>query len=359
MAAGARIWIQSTKFERWLTLSTVGRIRFWINGKLEAQTPATSSVRDAMKQIDGYAVFNDEVRQPAILVGGNEEVIWIDLGKDGRAVRVTASGWDIVSGADVAFIRSDAMLPLPKPVPGGSLEALKRVLNVATEDFPLPVGWLLQTWNPIGPYPLIDISGKSGVGKTLTLEMLLRVTDPNSAGVRKPPSKIQDVFIAAKNNWLIGYDNMSAMPKNLSDAFCQLATGITDATRSHYTNDEEHVITVERPFIVSGIAQHLTERADLASRAVKLYFLRFVSALAGFPCGNTLQRSMGRYWESSSMGWLARYAMRRALGSRIQQGYRVRAVRRSRMSRNGLPRGGIRQGLRSESAGFNVDLVRG
>jgi hypothetical protein len=70
---------------------------------------------------------------------------------------------------------------------------------------------------------------------------------------------------------LIGYDNMSAMPKNLSDAFCQLATGITDATRSHYTNDEEHVITVERPFIVSGIAQHLTERADLASRAVKLY----------------------------------------------------------------------------------------
>jgi hypothetical protein len=59
-------------------------------------------------------------------------------------------------------------------VPGGSLEALKRVLNVATEDFPLPVGWLLQTWNPIGPYPLIDISGKSGVGKTLTLEMLLR-----------------------------------------------------------------------------------------------------------------------------------------------------------------------------------------
>ena len=64
---------------------------------------------------------------------------------------------------------------------------------------------------------------------------------------------------------------MSAMPKNLSDAFCQLAMGITDATRSHYTNDEEHVITVERPFIVSGIAQHLTERADLASRAVKLY----------------------------------------------------------------------------------------
>jgi putative DNA primase/helicase len=160
---------------------------------------------------------------------------------------------------------------LPMPVRGGSLEALKRVLNVAEEDFPLPVGWLLQTWNPIGPYPLIDISGKSGVGKTLTLEMLLRAMDPNSAGVRKPPSKIQDVFIAAKNNWLIGYDNMSTMPKNLSDAFCQLATGITDATRSHYTNDEEHVITVERPFIVSGIAQHLTERSDLASRAVKLY----------------------------------------------------------------------------------------
>jgi hypothetical protein len=37
------------------------------------------------------------------------------------------------------------------------------------------------------------------------------------------------------------------MPKDLADAFCMLATGISTATRKHYTNDEENVITVERP----------------------------------------------------------------------------------------------------------------
>jgi hypothetical protein len=263
--------IESTKFERWLIRDYGRQNEVRINGVLRPQTPGSNSARDAVKQLAGFAGHSVVVRQPAIRVGGDDEVIWLDLGgEDWKAVRVTTEGWEVVSRPDVAFIRGGQMQPLPIPLRCGSLDPLKRVLNVEVSAFPLVIGWLLQTLNPIGPYPLVDISGKSGVGKSMTVEMLLKVTDPNTAGLRRPPTKLDDVFIAARNNWLLGYDNMSGMSKGLSDAFCMLATGISTGTRAHYTNDEEHVITVERPFIVSGIAQHLTERSDLASRAIKL-----------------------------------------------------------------------------------------
>ena len=53
-------------------------------------------------------------------VGGDEEVIWIDLGRrDWNGVKVTKDGWQVVKKMDVAFVRSGTMLPLPIPRCGG------------------------------------------------------------------------------------------------------------------------------------------------------------------------------------------------------------------------------------------------
>src|SRR6185312_5055877 len=72
--------IESTKFERWL-IRDYGRqneVRF--NGVLRPQTPGSNSARDAVKQLAGFASHSVVVRQPAIRVGGHDEVIWLDLG---------------------------------------------------------------------------------------------------------------------------------------------------------------------------------------------------------------------------------------------------------------------------------------
>ena len=95
-------------------------------------------------------------------------MIWIDLGRDDwRAVRVTAQGWEIVARAQIlAFVRSGTMQALPLPKAGGTIKPLRRVLNVQPGEFVLAAGWLLQTLNPIGAYPLIDICGPSEAGKS-------------------------------------------------------------------------------------------------------------------------------------------------------------------------------------------------
>ncbi|WP_329527335.1 hypothetical protein [Streptomyces sp. NBC_01462] len=60
----------------------------------------------------------------------------VDLGStDGRAVVVTATGWNIVGRAPVLFRRSGATAPMPPPVlDGDGLAKLHALLNMEGPD---------------------------------------------------------------------------------------------------------------------------------------------------------------------------------------------------------------------------------
>jgi len=152
---------------------------------------------------------------------------------------------------------------------------LKRVLNVQEADFVLVAAWLLQVLNPVGDYPFISVHGESEVGKTFMCNIILKTVDPRTTELRKP-KKVEDLLIAAKNNWTIGFDNFSWMSGEFSDTLCMIATGISSGARTLYTDDEEHTFTVRRPVIFNGIPGDLTERSDLASRTIKLEISRIV-----------------------------------------------------------------------------------
>src|SRR5215469_245761 len=139
-----------------------------------------------------------------------------------------------------------------------------------TAIFIKPQSMQLGNAAPVGPYPLIDACGASEAGKTTTSKMLLRTIDPNLTQLRRPSRKIEDLLIAARNGWTVGLDNVSWMTAEMSDVLCMIATGISSGTRAHYTNDEEHVYTVQRPVLFNGIPSELIERGDLASRTIKL-----------------------------------------------------------------------------------------
>src|SRR5262249_59804999 len=79
----------------------------------------------------------------------------------------------------------------------------------------------------------------------------------------------RDLFIAASNGWIVGYDNVSRIPSWLSDALCRLATGGGFATGKLYTDDEEQLFNAQRPVILNGI-EDFVERPDLADRTIFL-----------------------------------------------------------------------------------------
>jgi hypothetical protein len=197
--------------------------------------------------------------------------IWLDLGDPlWRGVRITPGAWDVVAEVPVKFRRKRGMLPLPEPVRGGSLEEFFDLVNLPTDELRvLLVAWLLKAFRPGTPFPVLNVNGEQGSAKSTLCRMARELVDPNEAPLRRPPRNAHDLVIAASNGWVVGYDNLSGISAELSDALCCLATGGGFGTRELYTDDEEKLFRATRPVIINGI-EDVVWRPDLLDRSVNL-----------------------------------------------------------------------------------------
>jgi hypothetical protein len=70
-------------------------------------------------------------------VGGLGTRLYLDLANGTwEAVEIDATGWRVIDDPPVRFPRAAGMQPLPVPVRGGSIEALRPFLNVRTASQP-------------------------------------------------------------------------------------------------------------------------------------------------------------------------------------------------------------------------------
>jgi hypothetical protein len=262
--------IRSSGFDAWLRDQYGQSNQTMFDGKRVPQVPGTQALKDAIASLHGYALRHGATQEVAMRVGGNSEVIWIDLGtRDWSAIKVTAEGWDMVQDVGVPFVRGETMLPLPKPTRDGDIRDLLGVVNIKEEDLVLAAGWLQQVLNPVGDYPFVNVFGDSEMGKTFLCITLLTIVDPRTTKLRKL-SGDEDLMVAALNNWAMGFDNWSRISGDVADTLCMISTEISSGKRKLYSDDEEHTFTVRRPIIFNGIPGDLTERSDLASRTILL-----------------------------------------------------------------------------------------
>lgn len=239
----------------------------------EGKTPNSQALQDALNVITGKATFDGPERPVAVRLAHHDDAIWLDLA-DGewRAVKITSEGWEIVpsTAVPVRFVRKRGMLPLPPPTPGGRVDELRSLVNLPGDDaWVLLVAWLVMALRPSGPYPVLTVNGEQGSAKSSLCRMVRALIDPNKAPLRRPPRADRDLMIAASNAWIIGYDNLSGLPNNLSDALCSLATGGGFATRELYSDGDEKLFQATRPIMLNGI-EDIATRSDLMDRALHL-----------------------------------------------------------------------------------------
>lgn len=251
--------IRSKGFRRWLQrLYYVG-----FGGAASAQ-----SVQDAIGALEGKAIFDGTEHPVFVRIAELDGSIFIDLANpEWQAVEIAERGWRIVTQPPVKFRRPKAMLALPLPIKGGSVNELRKFINVADADWPLVLGWLIAALWPRGPYPLLVFSAEQGSGKSTSSRVLRSLVDPNSAPLRCEPRDPRDLMIAASNGWVVALDNLSHLPIWLSDALCRLSTGGGFSTRTLYENDEETIFDAMRPVIVTGI-EDVVSRGDLLDRSL-------------------------------------------------------------------------------------------
>jgi hypothetical protein len=254
--------IRSKRFRTWLR-----RCYYQATGA----SPSGSAIASVLELLEARAQFDAPERAVNIRVAEHDGRFYLDLGdQHWCAVAIDQDGWKVVGCPPVRFRRSPGMLPLPVPERGGSIEALRPFLNLPNQnDFVLVVSWLLAALRPIGPYPLLAISGEQASAKTVLSKLLRALLDPNVAPVRALPREERELMITANNGHLLAFDNLSGLPSWLSDALCRLASGGSFAVRQLYTDDEEVLFKAARPTLLNGI-EDVIRRSDLADRAICL-----------------------------------------------------------------------------------------
>lgn len=252
--------IRSKGFKRWLARAFYQK---------HGGAPNSEAVQAALGVIEAKAHYDAPERAIFLRVGEHAGKIYIDLGDETwRAIQVDADGWRIIADPPVRFRRAAGMLPLPEPVAGGSLDALRGLLNVGTdEDFLLALAWILAAFRPTGPFPVLIVSGEQGSAKSTFVRLLRSMIDPNAAAQRSLPREDRDLFIAANNGHVLSFDNVSGLPTWISDTLCRLSTGGGFAARTLYTDSDEILFDAMRPIALNGI-EDVVSRPDLAERGL-------------------------------------------------------------------------------------------
>jgi hypothetical protein len=253
--------VRSKGFRRWL---------FLVYAKITGTAPSTEALQRAIAALDASAFIDGDEREVFLRVAEQDEIVYVDLcDKRWRAIEISAGGgWHIINEPPVRFRRSPAMLALPEPEKGGSIELLRKYLNVRDDvDFTLIVAWLLAALRPRGPYPILGVSGEHGSAKSTAAKVLRALVDPNELPLRRPPRDARDLFVSAVNSHVISLDNLSSIGPWLSDTLCTLSTDGAFATRQLYSDSEEQLFKAKRPIITNGIV-NVIERPDLADRTL-------------------------------------------------------------------------------------------
>ncbi|MET4482351.1 hypothetical protein [Bradyrhizobium sp. F1.13.3] len=254
--------IRSKGFRHWLT-----RLYY----EEEAGAPSSEALQSALNLLEAKARYDAPERRVHTRVGAFGNKLYLDLGDEAwRAVEIDSTGWRVIDNPPARFRRPAGMLPLPVPVAGGSIEALRPFLNVRSEtDFVLVVAWALACLRNNGPYPVLALAGEQGSAKSTFTAILRSLLDPNTAPLRALPREDRDLFIAASNSHVLAFDNVSGLPAWISDTLCRLASGGGFAVRQLYTDNDEVLFDASRPVILNGI-EEIIDRPDLADRAVLL-----------------------------------------------------------------------------------------
>ena len=233
------------------------------------KAPNSQARQAAIDTLSGLALFESPEHPVHTRIAEEGGYLYLDLGNAGwEAVRIGPEGWVVTIDPPVKFRRAKSMKALPIPVHGGSLEGIRRFLNLGSDsDWVLIRAWLVQSVFATGPYPVLTLYGEAGSAKSTAARILKSCADPTIAPLRSRPRSELDLLIAALNSWTIALDNLSFLSTWLSDALCRLATGGGLGTRALYTNAEESLFDVQRPVILNGITS-LAERGDLQDRCI-------------------------------------------------------------------------------------------
>src|SRR5271155_4711655 len=238
------------------------------------KSPGAQAIRAALDLLEAKALFDGEEALINLRVADHRGKLYLDLcDRAWRAVEIDAEGWRIVNRPPPRFHRTRGSRPLPAPERGGGLDELHHFLNVDHQGWTLIKSFLIAALRPGVPCPILVAKGEQGAGKTTACRIISALLDPRSGALRGVPREVRDLIAAARNSWIVCFDNLSHLPEELADAACRLATGGGFGGRELYSDHDEAIFDATRPMMFNAIPDLGAARPDFLDRALIVEFL--------------------------------------------------------------------------------------
>ncbi|MBT3486055.1 MAG: hypothetical protein HOG03_10385 [Desulfobacula sp.] len=242
--------------------------------------PSKGIVHEIIDNLDMHATLYAPVKPVYYRFAKLENVVYIDLGNTKfEVVEITGDNYRVITNPPVKFVRSKIQRAIGAPDIKGLAKDLRLLMKYipfkAEEDFILFASWLLSCMNTEGGYPPLFLIGEQGSAKSTTTEFIKDLLDDSTVPLRNLSKSMKNLMIAASNDFILCYDNISKITDKQSDNICKLATGAGFTTRTLYTTTEETQLTCKRPTIINTIS-FIPTRQDLLDRSVivKLNFIK-------------------------------------------------------------------------------------
>lgn len=229
-------------------------------------------IKTAISSIDSQAFFKGKRVNIYLRIAEKNNVIYLDLCNEKRqALEISADGFKVLDESPVLFARTEDMDEIPIPILTNKSDYMKlgNYLNINTiEDLNMIVAFLLASFRPNMPKPLINLTGEAGTGKSMNTRLIRKFIDPaKQKDLLKKDINMKEMPLAAASQYLIAFDNLSGISKEGSDLLCIVSTGGVMTQRRLYSNNDEIIVDLKKVVILNGIDE-ISKRQDLVSRTI-------------------------------------------------------------------------------------------
>ncbi len=168
-------------------------------------------------------------------------------------------------------VEPDLTVPAAKLLP-----YIRKHFNVRNEDDVILLTILIVS-SMMGMgfnHPVILIQGEKGSGKSECLKKLEMIIDPKASGICTYTNSKEAIVLRLSNSYFTCFDNVSYIPKAISDLFCSAVTGACDTARKLYTDTEERILNLHAIIAMTSI-NGVAKSADLVDRSCLILLDRF------------------------------------------------------------------------------------
>jgi hypothetical protein len=288
--------------------------------------PSPTAIQSAISTLKarGYAM---PVKPIARRVYGKDDRLWVCLGPESKQlIEITPDGWQPVADAPVLFLPPSNAATLPMPLPGGSVNLLRELLPPMRDaDWHAIVGFIIATYLPEGPFPILAVSGGKGSGKSVACELIRNTTDPlvETDSRMDLPDRADALWTSGATQHVLSFENVTKLTGTMMDNLCKVSTGAASQARTHFEQGTTHTNRLRNPIIINGINLPI-EREDLASRTIfielepmKEDFLQRPEAAIRREFRDRMPQLLGAIFDAVVM------ALRHYRGTTVQSGHRL------------------------------------